>query len=86
MIDKIDNNQIIANASSVFSNAKKATNKTGLDISINSDYSSLVEKAKQSQQDNDQVVEKARETIRTGELESIANILNAAENIFRFGI
>jgi len=86
MIDKIDNIQALSNASSMFKNSKKTLNNSGVDISINNDYSSLVEMAKESSQTETEIIEKAREAIRTGELESMANIQNAAENIFTFGI
>ncbi len=86
MIDKIENNQIISNTSSMLTNTKRTFNNVGLDVSINTDYSSLVEMAKQNQQTDEEIIEKARESIRTGELESMINIQAAAENIFTFGI
>ncbi len=86
MINKIENNQLLSSASSMLQNTKKTFNNIGLDVSINTDYSSLVEMAKQSQQADDEVIEKAREAIRSGELESMVNIQKAAENIFTFGI
>jgi anti-sigma28 factor (negative regulator of flagellin synthesis) len=86
MINKIENNQLLSSASSMLQNTKKTFDNIGLDVSINTDYSSLVEMAKQSQQTDVDVIEKAREAIRSGELESMVNIQNAAENIFTFGI
>lgn len=86
MINKIENNQVLSSASSMLSNTKKTFNNIGLDVSINTDYSSLVEMAKQSQQTDAEIIEKARESIRSGELESAVNIQKAAENIFTFGI
>ena len=86
MIDKIVNNQILSNASSMLPNTKKTLKNNGLDVSINTDYSSLVEMAAKSSQTDENIIEKARESIRTGELESMENIQNAAENIFTFGI
>lgn len=86
MIDKIENNPLLSNTASLLQKTKKALNNTGLDISINKDYSSLVEMAKQSPQTDEQIIEKARESIRTGELESMASFQNAAENIFTYGI
>ena len=46
----------------------------------------LVETAKKSIQTDEEIIEKARESIRTGELESIQNFQKAAENIFEFGV
>jgi len=86
MINKIENNQLLSSASSILHNTKKTFNNIGLDVSINKDYSSLVEMAKQSQQTDTEIIEKARESILSGELESMVNIQKAAENIFTFGI
>lgn len=86
MIDKIEHNQPMSGASSIVPNAKKALCDIDLDISINTDYSSLVEKAKQCSQTDEEIIEKARESIRTGELESMINIQKAAEKIITFGI
>ncbi|MBN2588258.1 MAG: hypothetical protein JXA96_00215 [Sedimentisphaerales bacterium] len=86
MINKIENNQLLSSASSLLQNKKKTFNNIGLDVSINTDYSSLVEMAKQSQKTDAEIIEKARESIQSGELESMINIQNAAENIFTFGI
>ena len=86
MIDKIYNNMPLQGTSSKLPNTKKVSNNDALNVSINTDYSSLVEMAKKSLQTEESVIEKARESIRTGELESMANIQKAAENIFTFGI
>jgi len=86
MINKIDNNQPLTGASSILPNAKRALTDKDLDISINTNYSSLIEMAMKSPQTNAEIIEKARESIRTGELESQINIQKAAENIIKFGI
>ena len=86
MINRIDNNQPLSGASSMFQNAKKASIDCDLDVSINEDYSSLIEIAMKSTQRDTEIIELARESIRTGELESKESIRNAAENIITFGI
>ena len=86
MIDKIDNNQPLSGTPSRLPNAKKALIDIDLDISINTDYSTLIDKALKSSQTDAEIIEKARESIRTGELESQANIQKTAENIITFGI
>ena len=86
MIDKIDNNQPLTGASAIYPNAKRALPDNDLDVSINTDYPALIEMALKSSQNDAEIIEKARESIRTGELESQASIQNAAENIFNFGI
>ena len=86
MIDKIENNQPLSGASSMLTNAKKALSDNDLDISINTNYACLIEMAKNSSPGDEEVIERARESIRTGELESQTSIQKAAENILAFGI
>ena len=86
MIDRIDNNQPLAGVSSMFQNTKRASTDNDLDVSINGDYSSLIDKAMKSPQADTEIIEKARELLQTGELESPQNILKAAENIITLGI
>ena len=86
MIDRINNNQPLGGASSMFQNSRKVWTDKDLDVSINGDYSSLVEMAVKSSQNDENIIEQARESILTGELETPENILSAAENIITFGI
>ena len=86
MIDRIDNNQPLAGASSMFPNAKRVSSDNDLDVSINGDYASLIEKAMKSPQTDEEIIEKARKAMLSGELESPQNFLKAAENIITFGI
>ena len=86
MIEKIDNNQPLSGASSMFPNEKKTLPDSDLDVKVNADYSSLINKAINSSETGPEIIEKARESIRTGELESLANFLKAAENILTLGI
>jgi hypothetical protein len=86
MIDRIDNNQLLPGASSKFPNAKRILSGNDLDVSINGDYSSLIEMAIKSPQTDEEMIEKARESILSGEIDSPQNILKAAENIITYGI
>jgi hypothetical protein len=56
------------------------------DVSVQVDYASLIDEAMQSPQTDTQTVQRARELLLSGELESPENILEAAENIVTFGI
>lgn len=86
MIDRIDNNQPLSGASSMFSKANRALTDNDLDVSINGDYSTLIELAMKSQKSEAEIIEQARESLRTGEFESPQSIQKAAENIITFGI
>ncbi len=86
MINKIENNQLLAEASSKFPNAKKILSGNDLDVSINGDYSSLVDMAIKGTQADVEMIQKARESILSGEIDSPQNILMAAENIITYGI
>ena len=86
MIDKIDNNQPLSGAASMFPNEKQVLPDNDLDIAVNVDYSSLIQMAVESSQADSEVIEKARESIQTGEIESLENFQKAAENIVTLGI
>jgi hypothetical protein len=58
----------------------------GVDISLQADYAALIEKAKQIPDEDAVAVEKARQLLLSGQLESPENIRAAAENIAKFGI
>ena len=89
MIEKIDNNpvnNVVDKSSSDQGNI--AANSTGseVDALVQVDHDSLIEKASQLPQSDPNAVERARELLASGELESDANIRAAAENIIKFGI
>ena len=86
MIDKINNNQPLNGASAMFPNINKSSINKDLDVSINNDYSALIEEAMKSPQNESEIIAQARESIRSGELELPQNIMNAAENMLTFGI
>ena len=57
-----------------------------VDVSIQVNYASLVEKAMQPPQTDDQRVQQARELLLTGKLESEEIIKGAIENILLYGV
>ena len=89
MIEKIDNSQIpdIPKES-----APKQTNpprihaENGADASLQVNHDSLIEKAKQTPQEDANAVQRARELLSSGQLESSENIRAAAENMVKFNI
>ena len=88
MIDKIDANQplIESGVSPGQPNLPRALPKSGADVSVQVDYASLIEQAMEQQQTDAQAVERARQLLLSGQLESPQNIKEAAENIVKFGI
>jgi len=57
-----------------------------VDVSVHVNYASLVEKAMEQPQPNDQQVQKARELLLSGQLESDRIIKEAVENLLKYGI
>jgi len=89
MIDKIDitNRPLIEpGSSSGKPNSSGALPGNDMDVDVQVDYGSLIEKAMQEPQTDPQVVQKARDILLSGELESPERIRKAAENIVEFGI
>ncbi len=88
MIEKIDNSQplIESGASPKQPNSANAPASNGADVSIQVDYGSFIDKAMQIQQTDARAVQRARELLLSGRLESTENIRAAAENIIKFGI
>jgi hypothetical protein len=89
MINKIDAHQIqdvLARPASQQSNSAKALADSGVDISLQINYASLVDKAMLTQRTDAEVVRHASELLRSGLLESPENVRAAAENIVKFGV
>ncbi len=89
MIEKINNNQIQDVSKELSSKQSKPSGtpaSSGVDASLQVSYDSLIEKAKQIPQEDAAAVERARELLLSGQLESPENIQEAAENIIKFGI
>ncbi len=89
MIDKIEAHQIQdfpAKLSSRQFDSPKALPNNDVDISVRVSYASLVDKAIHVSQADGDAIQRARELLLSGRLESPENIRAAAENIMRFGI
>ena len=89
MIDKIEpNNQplIESGSSSGQPNPPGALRGNDVDVSIQVNYASLVDKAMQPPETDDQLVRQARELLLSGELDSEDIIRGAAKNILKYGI
>jgi hypothetical protein len=89
MIDKIGtNNQplIESGSSSGQPNTLGALRGSDVDVSVQIDYASLVDKAMQPPETDDQRVQQARELLLSGKLDSMDIIREAAENILKYGV
>lgn len=88
MIDKIDIRQPLMEpgASSGQTNLPRIPPPNNADVSVQVDYAALIEQAMEQQQADAQAVERARQLLLSGQLESPQNIREAAENIVKFGI
>ena len=89
MIDKIGtNNQplIESGSSSGQPNPPGTLRGNDVDVSIQVNYASLVDKAMQPPETDDQLVRQARELLLSGELDSEEIIRGAAEDILEYGI
>jgi len=89
MIEKVDSNQIqgfLEKSSSRQPNSAAALPGNEADVSVQVNYASFIDRAMQTPQRDSQAVQKARELLLSGELESPENIQQAAENIVNFDI
>ena len=88
MIDKLDTNQpmIESGLSSGQPKPARAIPNNDADVSVQVNYASLIDKAVQEPKGDAQRVQRARELLMSGQLESPENILEAAENIVKYGI
>ncbi len=89
MIDKIEpNNQplIESGSSNGQPNPPGALRGNDVDVSVQVNYASLVDKAMQPPKTDDQVVRQARELLLSGKLDSEDIIRGVAENILKYGI
>ena len=67
-------------------NSSGAMRGNDVDVSIQVNYASLVEKAMQPPKTDDQLVQQARELLLSGKLDSEEIIKGAIENILLYGI
>jgi hypothetical protein len=89
MIDKININQIsdhFDGSSAGKSNRSKAVTSNQADDTLQIGNARLMEQAVNSQPTNTDAVQKARELIQSGQLDTPASIKEAAANIAKFGV
>lgn len=89
MIDKINNTNIqdvLGNSLPKQANSNKAASANDVDISLQVDYASLIEKAVQLPEENNHAVQQAQKLLESGNLDTIENIKAAAQNIINLGI
>jgi hypothetical protein len=88
MIEKIgtNNQPLIESGSSSQPKSPVTLRGDDVDVSVQVDYASLVDKALQPPPTDDQLVHQARELLLSGKLQSEENIRIAAENILKYGI
>lgn len=89
MIDEVDTNQIrdfLEKSSSRQPNSAGALPNDDADVSVQVNYASLIDNAMQGPQTDTQAVQRARELLLSGQLESPENVREAAENIVNLGI
>jgi hypothetical protein len=89
MIEKIDKNQIsgiLKESSSRQPGLPKNSESDQADASLQISYDSLIEKTKQLPKEDIDAVQKARQLLLSGQLDSPENIRAAAEAIIKFGI
>lgn len=89
MIDRVNTSQlqdVLANAAAKQPrNAEPGQNRSA-DASLQADYAALIKQASAAEPDDPTRIAKAKELLRTGELEKPQNIVEAAQNIADFGI
>jgi len=89
MIDKIgSNNQplIESGSSAGQPNPPGPIRGNDVDVSVQVDYASLIDKAMQPPETDEQLVQRARVLLLSGELESENMIRGAIEKILKYGI
>lgn len=85
MIENVKNNQIQGLAAQFLSKRQEAA-KTAGSCETKVDFDALIDKAKQAENTDANAVEKARELLMSGQLDSPANIREAAESMIKYGI
>jgi len=89
MIEKINNNNIrdiLGQTSPMQSGPAEAVTNKNEDASLQVDYAAIIDKAMQTQQSDAEAVQRAKELLVSGRLESPQNIRSAAKNIIELGI
>jgi hypothetical protein len=89
MIEKIDPNNIqnfAEKSPPMQPNPAGRLPNNNEDVSVQVEHASLIDKAMQVPQTDTGAVQRARELLLSGQLETPKNIREAAENIIKFGV
>ena len=90
MIEKINTNQIqdiLGQLSGKQPDVPKTpVDNNSTDASLQVDYAALISKATQIPETDAETIKKAEELLRSGQLERLENIREAANNILKFGV
>ena len=89
MMDKRENSQIsniLRDSSATQSSSFSAPAKAGIDASLQVSYDSLIEQASQAPQEDAGAIERARQLMASGQIDSLENIQQAAEAMIKFGV
>ncbi len=89
MIEKVDTNKIqsfLEKSSSRLPKTTAAVTGNDASLTVRVDYASFIDSAMKIPQDDSQRIEKAKELLFSGQLESPENIKKAAKNIIYLGI
>jgi hypothetical protein len=89
MIEKINTSQIqdiLGQLSGKQPDVPKTPVDNNTDASLQVDYAALINRATQIPETDAEAIKKAEELLRSGKLESLENIREAANNILKFGV
>jgi hypothetical protein len=89
MIDKVNTSQlqdILANAAAKQANTARSGKSTSADASLQADYSELIKQASNASPDEQARLQQAKELFESGQLETLENIRQAAENMAKYGV
>jgi len=88
MIDKIEIHQSLLDSATSTKpfNATPASADNNTDFSVQVDNANLINKALQIPESDPQQVESARKLLLSGRLETPENFLEAAQNLYDFGV
>lgn len=89
MIDKINANQIretLEKSAALLPDAGIPRVDTRTDVSLQTDFASLIENAVQAPQTDEQAVQHAKKLLASGQLETPENFIDAAMRIIDLGI
>ena len=89
MIEKISQNQIadyLAKTANKQDSADAPVPTTDGDASLQVDFGTLIDKAAEAGPSDAKAVERAKQLLLSGQLDTEKNIAEAAENILKFGV